>query len=913
MANQDIRYDGKVAIVTGAGGGIGRAYAHFFSSRGAAVVVNDLGVSHTGDGSSSKAADVVVEEIRKAGGKAVANYDSVTDGHKIVDTAMKAFGRVDILINNAGILRDKSFARMTDQDWDLIMAVHVQGSYAMTKAAFPIMREQKYGRIIMTASAAGLYGNFGQANYSAAKLALASFSNSLAREGAKYNIHSNTIAPMAASRMTETIMPPEVLASLKPDYVCPVVGYLCHENTEETGGIFEVGGGFVAKLRWERSLGSVFRADDSFDPSAVAARWDEITDFEKVEYPASITDTDFLGLLERAKASGPNPKGEPLRFDGQVAIVTGAGGGLGKAYALMLGKLGASVVVNDLGVSHTGQGSSSRAADLVVDEIIKAGGKAVANYDSVEEGDKVVDTALKAFGRIDIIVNNAGILRDKSFIRMSDQDWDLVQRVHLRGTYKVIKAAWPHMVKQKYGRIINTASAVGLYGNFGQTNYSAAKLGIVGLTKTLALEGQRKNILCNVIAPNAGTRMTATIMPPEMVEAFKPEYVAPLIGYLAHSETEETGSIFEVGSGWIAKVRWQRTGGVGFPANRPLSPEQVAAAWSRICDFEDGRATNPETTQDSFQGFMENFSNVDDEEEESTGNEVLDKAKKVQFEPHVFTYGEREVILYALGVGCKRTDLKFVYENDSDFATLPSFGVIPSFSLMNDLPFGDILPNFNPMMLLHGEQYLELKKPIPTSGTLTSEARIVEITDKGKGASVVLGVSSKDESGEVVFENQFTLFIRGSGDFGGPKKGADRGAASAANTPPNRKPDTIIREKTSEDQAALYRLSGDYNPLHIDPQMSAIGGFDVPILHGLCSFGISAKHVLKAFGNNDPESFKSIKARFAKHVFPGETLETQMWKEGGKVIFQTRVVERDEIAISAAAVELNSAHGDSKL
>lgn len=256
------------------------------------------------------------------------------------------------------------------------------------------------------------------------------------------------------------------------------------------------------------------------------------------------------------------------------------------------------------------------------------------------------------------------------------------------------------MVKQKYGRIINTASAVGLYGNFGQTNYSAAKLGIVGLTKTLALEGQRKNILCNVIAPNAGTRMTATIMPPEMVEAFKPEYVAPLIGYLAHSNTEETGSIFEVGSGWIAKVRWQRTGGVGFPANRPLSPEQVAAAWSRICDFEDGRATNPETTQDSFQGFMENFSNVDEQEEESTGNEVLDKAKKVQFEPHVFNYGEREVILYALGVGCKRTDLKFVYENDGDFSTLPSFGVIPSFSLMNDLPFGDILPNFNPVSIL---------------------------------------------------------------------------------------------------------------------------------------------------------------------------------------------------------------------
>lgn len=184
----DIRYDGRVAIVTGAGGGknriwnghhhrlgwhsfagLGKAYALFFASRGASVVVNDLGVSATGDGSSSKAADVVVDEIQKLGGKAVANYNSVEDGDKIVDTAMKAFGRVDIIINNAGILRDKSFARITDSDWDLIMAVHVKGSYAVTKAAWPIMKKQKYGRIIMTASAAGLYGNFGQANYSAGK------------------------------------------------------------------------------------------------------------------------------------------------------------------------------------------------------------------------------------------------------------------------------------------------------------------------------------------------------------------------------------------------------------------------------------------------------------------------------------------------------------------------------------------------------------------------------------------------------------------------------------------------------------------------------------------------------------------------------------------------------------------------
>ncbi|KAI9030129.1 hypothetical protein CLU79DRAFT_695494 [Phycomyces nitens] len=902
-----IRFDGKVAIVTGAGGGLGKAYALFFSSRGASVIVNDLGSIKSENGESVKAADIVVAEIQKAGGQAVANYNSVEDGAKIVETAMKAFGRIDIIINNAGILRDKTFARMTDADWDIIQAVHVKGSYAVTHAAWPIMKKQKFGRIIMTASAAGIYGNFGQSNYSAAKLALASFSNSLAKEGAKDNIHCNTIAPMAASRMTETILPPDILASLKPEFVTPVVGYLCHENTEDNGGVYEVGGGFVSKLRWERSSGVVFKADETFTPTAVAAKWDAIGDFEQPEYPSSVMDTDFMALLERAKAADANPTGEPLSFAGQVAVVTGAGGGLGKAYAILLGKLGASVVVNDLGGSATGQGSDSRAADVVVDEIRKAGGQAVANYDSVEDGEKVVETALKAFGRIDIIVNNAGILRDKSFIRMTEADWDLVHRVHLRGSYKVIKAAWPHFVKQSYGRIINTASAVGLYGNFGQTNYSSAKLGIVGLTKTLAIEGQRKNILVNVIAPNAGTRMTATVMPPEMVEAFKPEYVAPLVAFLGHSSNEETGGIFEVGSGWVAKVRWQRSGGVGFPANRTLEPEQVAQAWEKITNFDDGRATNPNSTQDSFQGFMENFGNIEE------GGLDLAAIKKERFEVFTFDYTEREAILYALGVGCKRTDLKYVYENDEEFSVLPTFGVIPSFVAMNAVPFNDFFPDFNPMMLLHGEQFLSLKKPIPTSGTLKSQARIVDILDKGKGAAVTVGVTTVDESGDVVFENEFTLFIRGSGGFGGPKKGEDRGAATASNTPPSRKPDVVITEKTTEDQAALYRLSGDFNPLHIDPSMSAIGGFDVPILHGLCSFGISGKHVLKAFGNNDPENFVNIKARFAKHVFPGETLETQMWKENNKIIFQTRVVERDVIAISNAAVELKNTGRESKL
>jgi len=287
-----------------------------------------------------------------------------------------------------------------------------------------------------------------------------------------------------------------------------------------------------------------------------------------------------------------------LRFDGRVVIVTGAGSGLGRAYALHFGARGAKVVVNDLGTSHKGEGSGTRAADLVVDEIKKAGGQAVANYDSVEFGEKIVKTALDAFGQVDIVINNAGILRDVSFIKMSQQDWDLIYKVHLLGAYSVTKAAWPHMREKKYGRVIFTSSAAGIYGNFGQANYSAVKIALIGFSNTLALEGKSSNILVNTIAPVAGTRMTATIMPPDLVEALKPEYITPLVSYLCHEQTEETGGLFEVGAGWISKLRWERTKGKFFSVKNGLEPEQLRDNWNDIVDFSD--STHPTTTQESI-------------------------------------------------------------------------------------------------------------------------------------------------------------------------------------------------------------------------------------------------------------------------------------------------------------------------
>ncbi len=254
----EIRFDGRVAVVTGAGGGLGRAHALLLASRGAKVVVNDLGGARDGTGASSSMADKVVDEIRAAGGEAAPDYngvDTTEGGEAIVRTALDAYGKVDILINNAGILRDRAFHNMTEEDWDKVLAVHLNGAYNVTRPAFIVMRQNSYGRIIFTTSAAGLYGNFGQTNYSAAKLALVGMMNTLKLEGAKYNITANTIAPLAASRLTADIMPPTVLEKLKPELVSPIVAYLCSEDCQESGSVFTAGGGYFGRAAIVESKG----------------------------------------------------------------------------------------------------------------------------------------------------------------------------------------------------------------------------------------------------------------------------------------------------------------------------------------------------------------------------------------------------------------------------------------------------------------------------------------------------------------------------------------------------------------------------------------------------------------------------------------------------------------------------------
>lgn len=294
-----------------------------------------------------------------------------------------------------------------------------------------------------------------------------------------------------------------------------------------------------------------------------------------------------------------------IRFEDKVVIVTGAGGGLGRAHALLFARHGARVVVNDLGGSAHGEGANASAADQVVAQIREAGGTAVANHDSVTDGDKIVQNALDAFGRVDVLVNNAGILRDKSFAKMDDADWDLVYRVHVEGAYKTTHAAWPYLREQNYGRVIFTSSTSGIYGNFGQSNYAMAKLGLYGLTRTLALEGRKNNILVNAIAPTGGTRMTEGLLPPEVFELLKPELVSPLVVYLGSEQCQDTAGLFEVGGGWIGKVRWERSLGADFDPRAGFSPEDVAGQWQAIGDFAD--AVHPQDNVEALKEMMANL------------------------------------------------------------------------------------------------------------------------------------------------------------------------------------------------------------------------------------------------------------------------------------------------------------------
>jgi 3-hydroxyacyl-CoA dehydrogenase/3a,7a,12a-trihydroxy-5b-cholest-24-enoyl-CoA hydratase len=264
--------------------------------------------------------------------------------------------------------------------------------------------------------------------------------------------------------------------------------------------------------------------------------------------------------------------------------------------------------------------------------------------------------------------------------------------------------------------------------------------------------------------------------------------------------------------------------------------------------------------------------------------------------PLTFEYTDRDVILYALGVGAGTDELQYVYEQ-APIKVIPTFGVVPAFPALMGL---NSLMTFNPIMLLHGEQRIEVRKPFPAKGKVTTTGKVKNIWDKGSGAVVVIDAETVDESGDVLCVNTFGAFLRGEGGFGG-----ERGPSGPRNVPPERAPDAVVEMATLPQQAAIYRLSGDRNPLHIDPNFAKMAGYDRPILHGLCSFGHVARAVIQKFCGGDADKLKDLEVRFAGPVFPGETLVVEMWRESAtRILLQVKTAQRGEVCLSSGAATI---------
>jgi len=601
--------EGKVAIVTGAGRGIGRGIVEELAANGARIVVNDAGVSLTGEAEDLSPADEVVAAVKAAGGEAVAITESVSTfdgGGRIVQAALDTFGQLDIVVTAAGILRDRMIYNMSEEEWDSVYEVHLKGTFNVVRHAAPLFRQQRSGRVITFTSESGLVGFPGQANYGAAKSGIHGFTKVVAKDLGKYGVTANSIAPRAETRMVESIpeetrarlatqglFPGKDEASWEPRDVAPFVAFLASEYSAPVNGqTFLVYGGNIVHMTLPRRVKTIYN-------SAPPATWE----------PERLDAQVGPNLLGHPSVEGPVAS---KRLEGKVAVVTGAGRGIGRGVAKLLAAQGAAVVVADVGAALDGDGEDSTPAAQVVEEISELGGRAVASYHSVatmEGGENIVKTAMEEFGRLDIVVTAAGILRDRMLFNMTEQEWDDVMGVHLKGTFSVVQPASKIFKEQGSGRIVTFSSVSGLYGYGGQANYGAAKDAIAGFTRVVAKDLAKHGVTANAISPGAATRMTDSIPdstrnmrkgeflpPPEGTLTTEPEQVAPMIAWLASDQASEvTGRIFHTVGNRVSLMNSPEQGRSIHKAGR-WTIEEIAGVFPETIGMD---MVNPAPPQDA--------------------------------------------------------------------------------------------------------------------------------------------------------------------------------------------------------------------------------------------------------------------------------------------------------------------------
>lgn len=555
----------KVAIITGSGRGIGRGIAMFLAENGAKVLINDPGSAADGSGEDSAPAQKTADDIIATGGKAIANFDSIADyqsAGKLVDQAVKEWGQVDILVNCAGILRDRMVFNMSKEEWDAVIQVHLYGHFNMISHVSKIMRQNQWGRIINFTSNSGLLGNLGQVNYGAAKAGIAGMTRSIAKDLEKYNITVNAISPVADTRMTADVggsdkpnKKQSIFAGMKePEFVAPMIGYLASDKAQNINGkIFYVQGGRVSlpfhpspehSIVSDKKIWDLKDLDDGMHYVLMRRKRNPVPPLEELEIPGRDMPAKDLSK-------------QPLK--NKTIVITGAAGGIGSKVSEALALHGANLILNDPGSNLDGSGKNQNVLTDLASELQKNNSNVLTSEHDItkwEDAAELINSAVSNFGTIDAVVHIAGILQDRMIFNMTEEEWDNVINVHLTAYFNLAKHASAIMRKQNFGRLIGFSSSSGLTGNAGQANYSAAKAGIAGMTRCLAIDLGRNGITANAIAPTAMTRMTDSV--PEQVQQEKfneaqktqrmeldPAQIAPLTAYLCSEQSWDiNGKIF---------------------------------------------------------------------------------------------------------------------------------------------------------------------------------------------------------------------------------------------------------------------------------------------------------------------------------------------------------------------------------
>lgn len=845
------QFKDKVVIVTGSGGGIGKSHAIAFAKAGAKVIVNDLGSARDGKGATHNMADQVVNEIKGFGGTAVANYDSVADAkgaENIVKTAIDSFGRLDIVVNNAGILRDKTFLKMTDDLWDIVIAVHLKGTYNVTKAAAPIMKEQNHGRIINTTSMSGLLGNFGQTNYGAAKAGIYGFTRSLSMELERFNITVNNIAPVAKTRMTEDIeaVPDEA----KPEQITPMVMYLASDEASSINGrTFGVHGQLIFEYYMEQTKGYEKKTADLWTLDEIHEKLSAITD--KAKETAQTTgnlDSLLPKLNDTLKALGV--KVEKLSGTDSTATASVAAPTEGSLTLSMMFQKFSEVFVAEKAAGFDG---------LI--QFVINGDEPEALY--IKDGKVTIKAEMGQNPACTITTDK------QSMLEMLDGKADPT-KLYMKGKIKADKLP----IMMKFNAMFNTA----------------------------ALPSKLKDL--------KGSSVPSTPASPQ--ESGSPSSVASLIQSLALVFVPEKAGGFDGAIQFLIKEHEPQA---IYVTNQKVTIKQEKAENPKLT-----LRTDKETLQALFKGELDankavmtgkikadqmsmlmkfaNMFNLKELPQKMTGSGGSSGATQAPASEGMnrsyigkWFYGEAaHVKPDAIKKYAKATnDSNNAYFKDkvNELLVPPVFPVTLDNGMLEKWLTQESDLNMDFSRMVHGEQEIKYFRPLKPWDLVYPVAQIADIETKPSGETLTIQVTGKVR-GQPVYQMNVKLFVRALGDSKSEKKQEEVKDLG--------KPLFTAQMKVDPDQSKRYAdASGDYNPIHLDPEMAKSVGLPDIILHGLCTMAFASQAIVKNIANNDPRKLKQINVRFSRPVLMNDILTTKAWlekteKQNGnqkRIIFET--------------------------